>query len=145
MIGLIILFVVGNILDLVTTYLCQFYLPLVKGGGELNPIMKRDVERKTTWWRVIATKAIYTVAVIYMTSPDNTLDVFIMKCLIIVLYLVVINNAYIFIGRKIAGRPIMTLGKYFTEVLHFTNTIAYLLLMGVFFGLSYLFVKFVWV
>lgn len=143
MISLILLslgFVILNILDLYTTYLNLFKLPaeLTDKQGEMNPVFRGSINNH--FFRVVIIKTIgiiLIIAYVFIVSESQSYLVFVLKVLNIMTAFVVINNAYIYLAKKITNRKVMTPGKFLTKVCHLPNTMAFLVLMGIIAVASY--------
>jgi hypothetical protein len=134
---LIIAFVVGNALDSYTTWLGLFKLPPELRGSEMNPLFG-DITRR--WKKSVITKAIATVMI--AGAMWFLIDMFYIIWLNIVLGLVVLNNAFIYLTRRITKRKVWSLGKVFTiacDKAHLPKAFAYIgsmvVLGGVAFGI----------
>ncbi len=135
MIALVLLsigFVILNILDSYTTYLNLFRLPasLMGKEGEMNPIFRGSVNKH--FGRTVLIKTIGVILIIvyvFIFSKNQSDLVFALKAINIMIAFVVINNAYIYLAKRITNRKVMSPGKFLTKVCHLPNTVAFVLLM----------------
>lgn len=129
------LFVVGNALDVYTTYLCST-LPKEYRGEELNPLFKRDIEEKH--WRIpIIFKVLLSAFPFVLSFKYGYSAVFPLKILVILIWLAVVNNISLYILRRIKKRFVQSPGSFLTDTLHIPKGVVYIIMVVAFFGISY--------
>lgn len=146
MIYALVIFVVLNILDGFTTWLCIYRLPAELRGREAN-IFYKDIDH--TFWPAILRKGIFVVLALWsfpllakyvnMLSPLYVLN--------LVLVFVVVNNTYVYLSRRITKRLTTTpigLGTSLLKRLHLSEkqarVLSFYILILVVTYLSYLIV-----
>jgi hypothetical protein len=135
---LAVIFIVGNVLDSYSTYMCLFKLPASSRGQELNPIAAPGIT--THFRRQMGWKAVGTLLVIFLTMlqvPNRSLSI--MSLLDVLMAFVVANNAYVYLTRR-GGKNVLSPGQLVQNTLHIPVGIAFILLITVYALLSFLLV-----
>ncbi len=137
---LLAIFLLLSGLDLLTTWLDLFKLPDDMRGQEMNPVFG-DI--RTHWRHNVAWKLIATFLIALAAWKRN--DVFPVLMINITLFLVVMNNFYIYITRRYWHRKTVTIGSFMAQLCkaaHLPKQVAYfatvLVLGGISWGLALL-------
>ena len=127
----LIAFLSGSAFDVLTTYCGLFLLPPKLAVTEGNPLYKDAREHFATQ---MLGKMVLSILIGLSMSSSGSL--FGMRWITYIMWLVVLNNLYVFLSRKISGKRLTTpIGFIYQYV---PMPIAFLTFIGVLFGIGYL-------
>ncbi len=129
--------IIFNILDSVTTHIALYKLPDNLKAKESNPLMAKLFIKNYKVAQVIK-HALGSVVVAYLIISE---DLYSLEVIATMLGLVVLNNTYILIGRKIRGEKIDSPIRRLQRLLHVPDKLYYVLVAIIIFGLSILIVS----
>lgn len=128
-----------NVLDSVTTNLCFKQYPDKELKSEANPFMRRLMLKNRALAEVVK-QVFVTAIVIYYVVANHTEP---LKFLSIMFGLVVLNNSYIYLSRKITKRKVVSPLERLRQFIHLPNSLSYALVMILIFGLSIIIYSFI--
>lgn len=98
---LLVAFVLLNALDGFTTWLGLYRLPRELRGREANPLLK---DAETRFWSAMFRKGVLVLFGLWLFYHFASL--YALRVLDLVFIVVVLNNNYIYLSRKISGRRV---------------------------------------
>ena len=102
-----IIFLLFNIMDVFTTYLCLYKLPDALKGKEMNPVFHSKTIKRIGILKIgLMLGGLVLFLQFFNSNPGEGLTAF--RAINIVLGLAILNNLYIFIGRKVTGKRLPT-------------------------------------
>ena len=125
-----------NILDSIATHIALYKLPDDLKAKESNPIMAKLFVRHYKLAQAIK-HAVVSAAVAYLIIHK---DLYSLEVVATMLGMVVLNNTYILIGRKVTGKRIVSPIKRLQKLLHVPDRLYYMLVVIIILGLSVLIV-----
>ena len=126
-----------NILDSVTTHIALYKLPDDLKAKESNPLMARMFVRHYKLAQGVKHAVVFIAAAFLIIDKD----LFSLEVLATLLSLVVINNTYILIFRKVMGKRVDSPVRRLQRLLHIPDKFYYVLVGVIFIGLSLLIVS----
>lgn len=140
------LFLLANLLDALSTYLCLFRLPVEVRAQERNPLFRAmSIEQHFAGNMVfkfaLILAGLWLFLMFFRNDPGQGLTAF--KILDLIFAFAIINNTYVYISRRITKRKTMTLIGLIDKLIpkcikwqKVREVISYLLTVGVIYGLS---------
>jgi ABC-type phosphate/phosphonate transport system permease subunit len=129
--------IIFNILDSVTTHIALYKLPDDLKAKESNPLMAKLFIRNYKVAQIIKHVLVSAGVVYFIISKD----LYSLEVIATMLGLVVLNNIYILVGRKLTGRRIDSPIRRLQRLLRVPDKLYYVVVVIVIFGLSLLIVN----
>ena len=124
--------IIFNILDSITTHIALYKLPDHLRARESNPLMAKLFVKNYKLAQIIKHTLVFAGAVYLIISND----LYSLELIATMLGLVVLNNAYILIGRMIMGKRIDSPIRRLQRLLHIPDKLYYVLVAIIIIALS---------